>query len=269
MLSGIESAELKLRRAEIHIEAIENSGGGYSHRSSARIVPQGNHDSTVDLSGDIPDPNIAILAGEAIYQIKSSLDHLAFDLVKLNVRNIQLPAKWDRQCEFPLILEVPKAGNPAVPVSLPLQYNYFSKSLPGISEGAFTFIEAIQPYYRRNTGNILRMIGQLANIDKHRHLHIINPQTFHKAELISPGGNHLTVRRVEHGAKIEPAFPDEWIQQEGAVYVESFMHPFVSFDESVLETRTARLPVYHILQLCVIEIRNVIFPAFERFLKGC
>lgn len=268
MIDGLQSAELKLKRAETHIKAIDTSGGGDSHASSARIIPHPNSEPTVDLSGDVPDPNISILAGEAVYQIKSSLDHLAFDLVKLNVSNIQLPAKWDRRCEFPLLLDVPTTGNPAVPVSLPLEYNYFSRTLPGISEGAFRFIEAVQPYHRRNTGNILMIIEQLSNIDKHRHLHIINPQAYYRAQLISPNGNHLSVRRVEHGAKLEPAFPSEMIKQDGAVYVEDFMHPFVSFDESVLEPRTARLPIYHLLQLCVNEIRTAIFPAFEILLKG-
>jgi hypothetical protein len=268
MMDGLESAELKLKRAETHIKAIETSGTGDTHATSARIVPHPNSESTVDLSGDLPDPNISLLAGEAIYQIKSSLDHLAFDLVKRNASNIQLPAKWERRCEFPLLLDVPMTGNPAVPFSLPLRYNYFARTLPGISEGAFGFIEAVQPYHRRNTGNVLRIIEQLSNIDKHRHLHIINPQAYYRAQLISPAGNHLSVRRVEHGAKLEPAFPPEMIEQDGAVYVEDFMHPFVSFDESVLETPTARLPIYHLLQLCVNEIRTVIFPAFEILLKG-
>ena len=268
MISGIESAELKLKRAEIHIKAIETSGGGNPHATSARIVSHPDSESTVDLSGDVPDPNISLLAGEAVYQIKSSLDHLAFDLVKLNVSNIQLPAKWERRCEFPLLLDVPTAGNPPISLTLPLEYNYFSRTLPGISNNAFTFIEAVQPYYRMNTGNVLRVIEQLANIDKHRHLHIINPQAYYRARLISPAGNHLSVRRVEHGAKLEPAFPTEMINQDGAMYVEDFMHPFVSFDESILEQRTARLPIYNLLQLCVNEIRTIIFPAFEKFLKG-
>jgi hypothetical protein len=132
---------------------------------------------------------------------------------------------------------------------------------------AFTFIEAIQPYHARNTGNILRTIANLANIDKHRHLHIINPQAHFVAKLISPNpiGNRLSVRRVEHGAKIDPAFPNDWTKREGAVYTERFTSPFVSFDESVLDSDTARLPICQVLQLCVDEVRGFIIPAFDKF----
>jgi hypothetical protein len=268
MITGLESADLKLKRAETHIKAIESSGGGDSRNSSARIIPQPNSESTVDLSGDVPDPQISILAGEAIYQIKSALDHLAFDLVKINAGKAQLPAKWERKCEFPLMLDVPTMGNPAISVRLPLEYNYFSRTLPGISNEAFTFIEAIQPYYGRDTSNILMVIGQLANIDKHRHLHIINPQVYHSSELLGPTVNLLTVRRVEHGAKIEPAFTPEMMNEDGAVYMERFVHQYVSFDETVLVPNTARLPIYHLLQLCVNEVRGIILPCFHKFIQG-
>ena len=59
---------------------------------------------------------------------------------------VVLPAKWQRNCRFPLCIEIPKEGNPPAPVRLPLPFNFFAKSLPGIIVQAFTFIEALRPY---------------------------------------------------------------------------------------------------------------------------
>ena len=42
-----------------------------------------------------------------VYQLRS-LDHLAFDLVKLNASGIQLPLNWRESCFFPLYLKIPK-----------------------------------------------------------------------------------------------------------------------------------------------------------------
>lgn len=211
---------------------------------------------------------IAILAGEAVYQIKSSLDHLAYELVKLNPAKITLPPKWEKHCEFPLILEIPTKGNPPVPAKLPLEYNAFKDRLPGISEQAFRFIESVQPYYRLNTANVLRPIAQLSYIDKHRHLHVLDPQAYHIAQFTSKKWNHLSVRRANRGDKLEAPFPTEWLQDEDAVYLENVGHPFVSFKEDVLSKEMAALPLDHILELCVNEVQGIIIPAFEKFTQN-
>ena len=86
------------------------------------------------------------MAGEIVYHLRSALDHLAFELVKTNPQRVTLPADWQRRCQSPLCIEIPRTGNPPVPVEVPLPFNFFKKSLPEITAQAFTFIEALQPY---------------------------------------------------------------------------------------------------------------------------
>jgi len=207
-----------------------------------------------------------VLAGEVIYQIRSALDHLIFDLVQLNHSKITLPKGWDKRCDFPLFLEVPTVGNPPVPFKLPVPYSRFEGNLPGISPTAFTFIESVQPYYARDGGKQLRLLAQLSNIDKHRHLHVINPQAYVREEIVfANGSNHLSVRRTQGGTEFKPAFT---LNALGTVNVQGVCHPFVSFDESALGRQASALPVDHILQLCLDCAQGIIVPAFDKFLKN-
>jgi hypothetical protein len=89
-------------------------------------------------------------------------------------------------------------------------------NLPGIE--AFTFIEKIQPYNERNVNDALRALAKLANIDKHRHLHVVNQQAV-----------HAPVREGEEGSG------------------PTLIFPHLSFDEQVLgeEMASARRPLCH------------------------
>jgi len=77
------------------------------------------------------------MAGEVLYQLRSTLDHLAFDLVKLNRIGTPLPSEWEENCCFPLWID---------PLTKPPFYNCFKSCLPNISKAAFAFIESVQPY---------------------------------------------------------------------------------------------------------------------------
>src|SRR5262249_43983072 len=152
-----------------------------------------------------PPPEISILAGEVLYQVRSSLDYLAFDLVKLNPSSIALPVDWKKNCCFPLWVNTPK--NPPV-------YNCFKHILPGITKPAFAFIEGVQPYHRGNglfaICNVLRFLAELSNIDKHRNLNLTPLNIGHLETVTTKIGGHFSYRTVRSGAKLEhPLPPDE------------------------------------------------------------
>src|ERR1700676_40470 len=166
MISGIESAKLKLVRAAEHIDAVRHATWEYTADEPSRVTKHPN--GSYELNFIQPPPaSISILSGEAVHQIRSALDHLAFELVKLNPTRITLPAEWEEHCAFPLRLKTPKQQ----PI-----FNCFEHMLPGITKSAFTFIEAVQPYKGENAGNVLRNLVVLSNIDKHRHLNLTKPQ---------------------------------------------------------------------------------------------
>ena len=266
MTSGIESARLKVKRAAVHIEAIQRAVDEYVG-GQADLVPK-QPDGTKKLRfASQPPPDIAILVGEVVYQLRSALDHLAFDLVKGNPANVALRPRWLEECQFPLLLEVPVTGNPPGPRALPLPYKLFEKSLPGISEKAFTFIEGLQPYYGGNGPTQLRWLAQLSNIDKHRHLHIVNPWAYQTEHIRSPRINSHVMVRLQNGAELKPALHSD-AELADAVYVErGIASPFVSFDESPLDKEATDVSIDNVLEVCADTISAIVIPGFEKLIK--
>ena len=149
------------------------------------------------------------MSSEVLYQIRSALDHLVFDLIKLNPGKVILPKHWERQCEFPLLIDVPTKGNPPVPHDLPLPRSLFERQLPGITPQVFTFIESLQPYNAAplvilGSLNTFRALAILSSIDKHRHLNLTVTRV-RMDELISftSGTEHGSWSILDHQAELE------------------------------------------------------------------
>jgi hypothetical protein len=206
-ITGLESAKLKLIRASEHIKRIGQQVAAYSGSDSHTVVTLPHGTDRISVREE-PPLGISILAGEVVYQIRSALDHLAFDLVKLNHTGGPLPANWGDSCFFPLWLNIPKK---------PTVYNCFSHILPGISKTAFTFIEAAQPYRGGALGNHLRLLAYLSNLDKHRYLSLTKAM----------------VRRIDNGTEIDPV-ATTWIDGQEPVEVERSVTSDVSFAEPML-----------------------------------
>lgn len=260
MVSGLESAKRKLDRAAQHIKEINPYVVAYAASILHEVVTEPQGEETVHVR-DAPPPEISMLAGETLYQIRSALDHLAFDLVKFNPSGYALPADWEDDCCFPLWLRTPKK----TPV-----YNCFEHILPGISKAAFTFIEGAQPY---NSGNVSKLpdvlwfLAKLSNIDKHRHFNLTQPQIGHiQTVRMKWGGAHITYRALRSGAKLEPALPPE--RMADAVNVETRFSSYVTFAESALGAGADILAVQVVLESCLDLVQGCVIPAFAEFLKN-
>lgn len=256
-MNGFESAKLKLARAAVHINAARHAIREYLADEPSGITADANGKHTLNFAVS-PPAEIALYAGEALYQIRSALDHLAFDLVKLNAMQIQLPASWEKRCDFPLLTEIPMKGNPPIPCGLPLPYNFFERSMPGISMAAFTLIESLQPYHRGDGPTGLWYLAVLSNIDKHRHLNLLNPQADVRFWSTTHGSS---VIRTENGAEVEIPYP------KGAKMAGGFT-PFLSFDEEAIGLDKAELTVDHVLQFCLEDVERLVIPPFEKFLAN-
>lgn len=261
MRIGLQSAKLKLDRAEKHIKDIEPHLLAYAARVLHEVVTNPKGKKSVHV-GELPPIEISILAGEALYQMRSTLDYLVFDLVKLNLSGSVLPANWEENCCFPLWVNAPKK---------PPRYNCFESRVPGISNAAFTFIESVQPYHRRDavytTPNILYLLAQLSNIDKHRHLNLTPVNVSHLQSITTKVGMaHTSFRTLRDGTELKPAFSPE--EMADAVKVESEFSSYLTFDESALGPSLAQLAVTLVLQSCLDVIQRVIVPAFEKLVKN-
>jgi hypothetical protein len=271
VFDGLASARLKIIRASEHIKAIEDIIATYSAGEPHEIIPQANRKEKIHIVRE-PPPEISIIAGEVFYQLRSALDHLIFDLVKLNRRNVVLPFGWEKRCEFPLLTEVPTKGNPPIAYNLPLQYSLFEKGLPGITAQAFTFIEAVQPYNGRSPvimGSLdtLKALAKLSNIDKHRHLNVTVAKV-RKNELVTcdPGGQRGGWTIFHDNAEIEPVIGTESAMGR-AVDMERTFTTIVAFGESTLPD-IANVPVQVLLHLCAYTVETLIVPAFEKFIQN-
>jgi hypothetical protein len=254
VVGGSASAKLKIIRASEHLKAIKRCIRTYVRSKSYEIVTDSNGKETLHITKVPPDP-IAILAGEMIHQLRSSLDHLAFDLVKANQTNIALSPKWGERCCFPMWVKTPKTP----PV---YNCNCFDV-LPGITKAAFTFIESVQPYNRGDCASALRSLAVLSNIDKHRHLNVTVTNIVTREVLRTAQGRiGLSRSGLKHGAEIKHVLP----QPQPTVDVKISIAAYVTFDEPTIG-QASRLGVEDLLQVCLDQVETVIVPAFNQFLK--
>lgn len=96
-MTSFPSSRLKIRRAQRHIEDLDNVISGYAARQPARCVAEqsqpGRHDWTIRVSEDAPEEIPAIL-GDVIHNLRTALDLMATDIVRLaegNANNVYFP----------------------------------------------------------------------------------------------------------------------------------------------------------------------------------
>jgi hypothetical protein len=254
-MTSLESARLKLARALEHLKAIERCIRRYAARNPYKVITESDGKETLHIAEHPPD-TIAILAGEMVYQLRSALDHLAFDLVKANQTSTTLPTDWEENCCFPLWTKNPKK---------PPAYNCFNSSLPGITKAAFAFIESVQPYHRLGTANALRLLAKLSNVDKHRHLNVTVPQVVHREVLTTIHGTISVARGgLKHGAEIEPRVPP---QPYPTVDLKRSLASYVTFDEPTVG-QASTLEVQHVLHVCLEQVQTTIIPMFDQILNN-
>jgi hypothetical protein len=252
MLSHIDSAKLKLLRAAEHIEEIKNRVATYAASEPHEIIMESDSKATMKIR--FPPHDIAIPIGEALYQMRSALDYLAFGLVKMS--NLNTDIAWDKVA-FPLKLNLPKSVW-AAPV--PFGHESFSQILPGIAIGPFTFIESLQPYYPFSEPSTwLGFLAQLSNIDKHRRLNLLRTRVRH-TEIRR---DSASLRTLDDGAKVESSFPLN--HPNVTVDVDRRFTAFITFNEREALGEADGLNIEDILQSCLDTINLIVVPAFEKF----
>ena len=172
---------------------------------------------------------MSIILGEMVYQFRSALDHLFFELVQRNHGKGLLKPGWERNCQFPLITKLPDGyARPPVPRS---KFNCSVRDT--LTNEAFTFIEGVQPYYPgKDEGRLLYLLTKLSNIDKHRRLNTTVLMVTHTQEAVTKEGGTSTAISpwLQSGAEIEP-FMRHPFDMTSAVKVTDEFTEQVVFDE--------------------------------------
>jgi hypothetical protein len=191
MADRLESARLKLGHAREHREAFSRLGtewGKEVFKTWPVTHDAENDEFTLALETvPTPDPDFALILGDAVHNYRSSLDHLAFQLVKHPDRKPREKRAPDGEIAFP-IAACEQAYDPG-----PIQ---------GAADRAKDHIRAMQPF---NPGwELLLVLKKLDDRDKHRAVHLVshtiagvgflNTEVVEKPWLIKPG------TRIEDGA---------------------------------------------------------------------
>lgn len=162
----IDLIRVKIARAYEHIEDLETRIKSFLKGEPYKVAVKPHPEfpnalthhylaSAKPLTTDIP-----LVAGEAIQQMRSALDHLAWNLVEIGcARQGIVLNKTERK----------RIGFPIIDTDLPAEYEASRKrKVKGMTQDAIDAIDETKPYKGGN--DCLWRLNQLNNIDKHRFL---------------------------------------------------------------------------------------------------
>lgn len=167
MPANLDGVRRKIDRSEQHLNefhaAFKSGPMGATQVTLVSIEeqPEGRRVTGAITSGDLA-PDIGVPLGDAVHNLRSSLDHLICQLATAAGN----PAACDRT-QFPIFA-----------VDTPDNRKRIERWIRHVSPAAQAEIKALQPYQRRPTdafGDLLWLLSELDNIDKHRLLLVARP----------------------------------------------------------------------------------------------
>jgi hypothetical protein len=190
----------RLDSADAHIEQVKIRLRTYYGSQKYDITGDFDPDAT-SISyffGELitgPPLRLGTLAGEVLHDLRSCLDHLAWEMVEE-----ETPGNATVDTRFPILKVPPTANNQGIS---PPPY-----VAGGVSETALELIEREQPYQLGADfgADSLYVLHALNNIDKHRHVTIRGVQSEASYLAGQPGRFTFTARLAsasEYGAEIE------------------------------------------------------------------
>ncbi|HXQ53376.1 MAG TPA: hypothetical protein VN802_19950 [Stellaceae bacterium] len=149
-----EASKIKLKRARVHIEALREAILDYlrPHPVVLEVAPGPTPDKkawVVRVSNEAP-RELAAIAGDAVHNLRSALDLMACELVRLN-------GKDDKNVRFPFSASEAEFDNA-------LSWRQMDKAAPDVVD----LLKSMKPY--RGGNEALRGIHDLDILDKHQML---------------------------------------------------------------------------------------------------
>lgn len=209
MSHPLDGPWLKVERAKFHLECLDDAASEFLATNPYRTYIEVDREQSqkllwIEVTRD-PPSSLALILGDCIHNLRSALDHFAWQcaLLKGNPR---------RECQFPIFLnEAEYLGKPG-------------RRRSGVSmlrevkvPEAIALIEGVQPYhkgpaFRQLTG--LWIIDVLSNVDKHRLMPVV---MLYSRVMGSRGNSQIGVNFGPYQGKRVLAFgaldvPDEELQ---------------------------------------------------------
>lgn len=159
----IESIEQKIDRAYHHLTDLDSlipQGRSNLYSVSRDIEADGRTEVYTFHPKQIPQPIIAAVVGDFIYNAWSALNHMA---IALHMTHTGIPTEEEMEgIEFPMALDPTKFERMA------------QNRIWGVHPEAYTIIERNQPYHPGNAA--YRWLYLLAKTDRHRKLNLLYQQ---------------------------------------------------------------------------------------------
>jgi hypothetical protein len=258
MEASLAGARNKIDRAKKHFDevyaAVEKA---LSAEDKANLIPPYEYKPdrqelivTSPKAGPV-DPALPLAIGDCIHNLRSALDHIAFQLAVVNGKGKEAEAL----IAFPVCLTEKE-----------FKRTTERKVEPFIDRDALAAIKQLQPYYAGNAGDkdILWVLSQLDIIDKHRLLVVIarhhRPVGF---TVTTPSGDvfdqvlpETAWKPMEDGAEILRFDLSKAIKTPGKMQVQLQMSAKVSIKDTGLSICDGR-EVTSILSTCTKAVNNI------------
>lgn len=219
------SHELKLDRASHHLDSLDAKVRERRQRETHRYVSHfegegGKQIVYIRFVEPVP-AQFRLIIGDCLYNLRSALDNLAYELAVRHHGSSPLPEWFDRRSEFPIFGD--RAMTP----------DERKRKIGCINPRAQTIIKRLQPYNRGDkfASDPLWKLHQLSNMDKHRVPHVTQAAVSAYADFPSaphlPGTISITMGAYEDGAEIASYTPSA----SGGEVFDPYMHmdPLLTF----------------------------------------
>jgi hypothetical protein len=255
----------KLERAVSHIEALEECTRAYHATNPyevARVAGEDGRHRTVLKISTPPPSKLALIAGDAVHNIRAALDHVAWDLA--HAGGASITPSQERTVAFP-IHRATKPQRPSRP-SLDERRKLIRDKIPTANNQAVEAVLACEAF-KGGVGHDLWLVHELDVIDKHRALLVVlasnesmklNVGRWTEPLVIPlPGDNRLNISSMQLGIR-----PTDREVHDGDVLCEGDSPEAVSefeFAESIVEgTLDLIEPVVSVLRRCEAAVSAVV-----------
>ncbi len=268
MTDSLTGARLKLKRAHDHLEVLRDELAAFTAGKPYRIAHKPNADGSEHIFRaqvrEEPPPLLSVIIGDALQNMRSVLEHLAWGLTPLSTRQTD-----ERSIGFPICAS--RQAFEQTDRNSPSGYNTRTgmHKIWTMAPKVRTAIKQLQPYH---TGHDhLLLLNELARVDRHQSLRLVGAfsrevrESWHKRGAPSGFGVDLSVVKraevtlgpFEDGAKV-----GHFAFSEPEMEVNLQLTPFVAFrDEGAAKGR-------HVLGTLIgirRYIERVVVPKLERF----
>ncbi|MDA8373608.1 MAG: hypothetical protein M0Z91_05070 [Actinomycetota bacterium] len=198
-----QAIRLRLERAEEHLNEIESLVGAFAAQEpfrlqEARDAQTGEWVYALELALS-PSDKIPVVVGDFLHNVRSALNYLLIGMLPTT--------KHHRSLQYPISLKDPFGRDPATRRYLdrdPRVRRPWRILKSELQPGAYKIVWEFQPFsagIRPGEVNMLAMLGQLSNADKHRRLAVVS-QGLEDPGWVIKTGDREAIRTV--GGRVAP-----------------------------------------------------------------